>query len=150
MPKENKKEERKKERESETEPTTSNNNHEVLTERTACELAGESSTVADVSPPKDEKKYKWQGDIIRLTPEDFDRWKNSFPNVQLTAELAALDPWLAKQPEEKRRDWFMIVASALAKKQKENARQGTAASDGDESAADYGRHASGRRRVGQG
>jgi hypothetical protein len=72
-------------------------------------------------PPKQKpekptaSRYRWQGDIIRLTERDFDRWRDSFSALDLAAELASLDAWLSSPDatDQHRKGWFHVVAGAL-------------------------------------
>ena len=85
-------------------------------------LEKESSPAAADPPPSEEPspkptatRYRWNGNIIRLTEKDFDRWQQSFSSLDLPAELESLDAWLGS-PEataQHRKGWFHVVAGAL-------------------------------------
>lgn len=59
-------------------------------------------------------KYEFESGVIRLNKRDFDRWKASFSNLDLRAELIGLTQWAADQ-----RDWFFAISGALAKRNRE-------------------------------
>lgn len=61
-------------------------------------------------PP--EKKYTFEGEVIKLTQKDYDRWKLAYPDLNLYAELLVRDKYLAGlEPNDKaRQNWFMSTA----------------------------------------
>lgn len=63
-------------------------------------------------------QYEWEGQIIRLKPKDFRQWSTSFPYVDLRAELASADAWLASDDatDAQRKKWFHVVAALLRKR----------------------------------
>lgn len=63
-------------------------------------------------------RYAFEGNVIKLTERDFNRWKASFGKLDVPAELEGLDSWLVDHPE-KQKSWFNVVSGALAKKQRE-------------------------------
>lgn len=75
----------------------------------------EDTAPAPADAPPTASKYRWQGDIIRLTEKDFDRWASSFRAIDLPAELASLDAWLSSRDatDQHRRGWFHVTAGAL-------------------------------------
>lgn len=73
----------------------------------------------------------WSGRIVRLTRRDFDKWRASYPNVDMEAELQAADDYYAdKDPKN---GWFFAVSNWL--KRANNQAKGGA---GGEGAADDG------------
>ena len=68
-------------------------------------------------------KYRWEGDVIRLTEKDFGRWEQSFGALDLPCQLASLDAYLAspESSDAERQRWFHFVAGAL-KNRNEDAR----------------------------
>lgn len=58
--------------------------------------------------------YFFEEGVIRLTEADYNKWVKAFPLLSLQAELIALAPWAAKQP-----NWYMAISGALAKRQRE-------------------------------
>jgi len=59
--------------------------------------------------------YAYESGIIKLRQKDLDRWKQAFPEIGLMAELEALAGW----DKLNGKNWFMAVANALAKKNRE-------------------------------
>jgi len=64
--------------------------------------------------------YLFEGRVIKLREDDFNRWRDNFfsGNEDLfRAELVRRDDWLATEaPAEQRRRWFMSTSSDLANK----------------------------------
>ena len=61
--------------------------------------------------------YAFEGAVIRLNQQDFDKWVGTFSAIpDLNAELTSLDAWLSGQPPDQRKRWFHVAAGALAKK----------------------------------
>lgn len=65
--------------------------------------------------PSSNGKYRWAGEVIRLTERDFNRWQDSFRAIDLPCQLASLDAYLASAEagEHERKRWFQLVAGAL-------------------------------------
>jgi hypothetical protein len=64
--------------------------------------------------------YAFFGRVVRLKPQDLDRWRIAFSAIpDIMAELYALDAWLDGQPEAKRKGWFHVVAGSLNRKHQE-------------------------------
>lgn len=59
--------------------------------------------------------YYYNGRTIKLTKEDYDRWQNNYPNINLAKELPSLDDFYT---EAKERKWFIRCSQALANKNK--------------------------------
>jgi len=57
------------------------------------------------------KEYKWKGNTIKLTEKDYEKWKKSFKNIDIDAELQALDDFYTSQNVA---DWFIRCSKALA------------------------------------
>lgn len=71
---------------------------------------------------KEENKgggFAFLGRVIRLTPEDLERWQRGYPNLDIPALLQSRDDWLASQDTEAQRRWFMSTSNWLARKQAE-------------------------------
>jgi len=58
--------------------------------------------------------YKFKGKIVRLTHEDYKKWKEAYPSVSLLAELNHWDRIMLKMPLEQK-DWFHIVSAGIRK-----------------------------------
>lgn len=71
--------------------------------------------------PEKQKKYAFSGRTIRLTQQDFDRWKESYHAIKdLRAELQAIDDWFELNvPEAQRGNWFVRVSNNLRRKHDE-------------------------------
>lgn len=72
-------------------------------------------------PPKEEKteplkKYVFEGHVVKLIEQDFTKWKQAYPLVDLRLLLANFDDWVKDQGEEVRKNWFMRCSNYLAKK----------------------------------
>ena len=61
------------------------------------------------------ERYEFESGVIRLSSEDFKKWKGSFSFLDLKAELLSLTPWANEQGEK----WFFAVSAALAKRNRE-------------------------------
>lgn len=59
-------------------------------------------------------KYFFESGVIRLSEKDFRKWRESFSNLDLRAELIGLAQWAEQQ-----KDWFFAVSGALAKRNRE-------------------------------
>jgi hypothetical protein len=71
----------------------------------------EGSFTAPAAPSPDGEGYAWSGRIIRLSRRDYDRWRESYPNVEIDAELQAADDYYAdKAPKN---GWFFAVSNWL-------------------------------------
>ena len=76
------------------------------------------------------KEYAFQGNVIRLTAPDLERWAKTYHAIpDMRAELASLDAWLRNQPEAKRRNWFQSVSGCLNRKHQEMIASRTATSN---------------------
>lgn len=62
---------------------------------------------------KEQENYAFSGSVVRLTEKDFDRWRKAYPNLNLTAELQALDDYYSSNGVT---DWFSRASAALAKR----------------------------------
>jgi len=59
--------------------------------------------------------YAFEGRIIRLKHVDLDRWRTSFPDVDVQAQLQSRDDWLATEADEAtRKKWFVSTSNQLA------------------------------------
>jgi predicted nucleic acid-binding Zn-ribbon protein len=66
--------------------------------------------------------YAFVGNVIRLKPDQFDRWRRSFPDLDLTARLQQRDDWLANDADDRtKKKWFIPTSNWLAKLQQEAA-----------------------------
>lgn len=64
--------------------------------------------------------YVFSGKTIRLTSEDFDRWKTAYHAIpDLCAELTSIDDWLDTVDEAVRKRWFHSVSKMLGRKHSE-------------------------------
>lgn len=62
--------------------------------------------------------YRFSGRVIKLLPDAFDRWANSYPLLDLPALLQSRDDWLADEaPIDQRKKWFNSTSNWLASKQ---------------------------------
>lgn len=71
---------------------------------------------------KPPSSYAFEGIVIRLKADQFDRWRKAFPDLSLMAKLQQRDDWLANEADEKlRRKWFIPTSNWLAKEQQKAA-----------------------------
>ena len=71
--------------------------------------------------------YAFDGETVRLTQRDFDRWCKSYGVTPdwLTAELQSIDDWYRDKPGEVRKKWF-FQTSAMIKKSSQTVQRQTA------------------------
>lgn len=86
-------------------------------------------------PPK--KRYAFEGKIIKLTQEDFDRWKNAYPQLNLYAELLQRDSWLSEQPPNEQKRWYMSTPQFFIKQNERRKQQNQANDNGEQLWEDY-------------
>lgn len=86
-------------------------------------------------PPS--KKYAFEGKIIKLTQEDFDRWKNAYPQLNLYAELLQRDSWLSEQPPNEQKRWYMSTPQFFIKQNERRKQQNQANDNGEQLWEDY-------------
>ena len=59
--------------------------------------------------------YAFDGTVIRLKERDFTKWAEAFQAIpDLRASLQNRDDWLANQPEDDQRHWFISTSNWLA------------------------------------
>ena len=88
--------------------------------------AGDPGTVVPPNSTKNNTKnnYTFVGKIIRLTQENFDTWAKAYSNIDLGAQLQALDDYYDRNlTGGDRKKWYERCSQALAKKN-ERARAG--------------------------
>lgn len=70
----------------------------------------ERVTAADAA-----RRYAFEGRVIRLLPDQFDKWQSAYPAIDLLAVLQARDDWLDREADEKLRTrWFIPTSNYLA------------------------------------
>jgi len=60
------------------------------------------------------KKYKFEGNVIKLNERDFNRWKAAYTHIDLVSELTALDDFYSQEKDVGK--WFIRTSTALANK----------------------------------
>ncbi len=81
--------------------------------------SGDPGTVVPPNVTKNDTKndYTFAGKIIRLTQASFDTWAKAYPNIDLGAQLQALDDYYDNHlTGGDRNKWFARCSQALAKK----------------------------------
>ncbi len=81
--------------------------------------AGDPGTVVPPNSTKNNTKnnYTFAGKIIRLTQANFNTWAKAYPNIDLGAQLQALDDYYDNHlTGGDRNKWFARCSQALAKK----------------------------------
>lgn len=63
---------------------------------------------------KKDKSYSYIGQVIKLTDEDFKKWKELYSNIDLFKNLNEIDDWLAKNNADK--NWYFRVQKNLQKR----------------------------------
>lgn len=64
--------------------------------------------------------YAFVGNVVRLKPDQFDKWRQAFPDLDLTARLQQRDDWLSSSADEPtKKKWFIATSNWLAKLQSE-------------------------------
>ncbi|HBY86431.1 MAG TPA: hypothetical protein DEO86_11195 [Colwellia sp.] len=63
------------------------------------------------------KKYKFNGKVIKLTEDDYNRWEKAYKNIpNLQAHLFSRDAWFDKEAEyAHKKRWYLSTVSFLAK-----------------------------------
>lgn len=61
------------------------------------------------------KKYAFEGKVIKLTQKDFDNWLKAYPDLNLYAECLQRDNYLAEQPPDEQKRWFISTAAFFIK-----------------------------------
>ena len=59
------------------------------------------------------KTFHWQG----ILPEDIDRWKETFPAVDVEQELREMELWAAANPAKRKSNWFRFITNWLSREQ---------------------------------
>lgn len=68
-----------------------------------------------VTAPNGARRYAFEGSVIRLLPEQFDKWRAAFPDLDLPAVLQSRDDWLEREADEQlRKRWFVPTSNYLA------------------------------------
>jgi hypothetical protein len=64
------------------------------------------------------KDYAFDGQVIRLTHVDYERWLKHYPDLDLAAELQTRDDWLARECDAAtQKRWFQSTSRHLANRQ---------------------------------
>ena len=94
--------------------------HGGLTEGSLPERKGTGKGKEEVRADARSSDYAFEGDVIRLSQSDFDKWTGAFSNLNLKAELLARDIWLANDASaEDRKRWFISTSKYLANRNAE-------------------------------
>lgn len=98
------------------------------------------SLLPPAEPPP--SKYAWEGSIIRLTAEHFEKWQRMCPDLDLRLELQVRDDWLTSPEATKdhRDRWFITTSNHLGTRQRK------AAAEKAEAAKSRSRHGEANRR----
>ena len=96
------------------ETETRNGNKKQETENIIPPSEDKSSSVG-IDSAAAPKKYAFEGKVIRLAQKDFDNWQKAYPDLNLYAECLQRDNWLAEQPPDEQKRWFVSTASYFIK-----------------------------------
>ncbi len=69
------------------------------------------------------RQYAFEGQVVKLSQKDFDNWQRAYPELNLRAELMMRDQWLARQPEDVRKRWFISTQQYFLKQNEFRKRQ---------------------------
>ena len=112
------------------ETETRNGNKKQETEINIPPSENKFSSVGISSAPA-AKKYAFEGKVIKLTQKDFDNWQKAYPDLNLYAECLQRDNYLAEQPPDEQKRWFLST-SAFFIKQNERRKAQNANNDQEE------------------
>jgi|TARA_R100001244_G_scaffold13417_3_gene15178 hypothetical protein len=64
-----------------------------------------------------QKRYAFEGKVVRLVQRDYDRWLKTFKNIpNLDAVLMSRDVWLSQEADDSaRKTWFISTVNYLVK-----------------------------------
>lgn len=88
--------------------------------------SGSIGTCVPQIKPEAQKTYAFEGNVIKLNEKDFNSWQKAYPDLNLYAELLQRDKYLAAQPPDEQKRWFLstskffIKQNALRKAQNSN------------------------------
>lgn len=88
--------------------------------------SGSVGTCVPQIEPEAQKTYAFEGNVIKLNEKDFNSWQKAYPDLNLYAELLQRDKYLATQPPDEQKRWFLstskffIKQNALRKAQNSN------------------------------
>ena len=73
------------------------------------------------APERGVGKYAFEGEILRLSAEHFQKWVEAYPSLDLRGELTARDAWLASEraTDDDRKNWFISTSKYLANRSME-------------------------------
>lgn len=92
--------------------------------KTVTETPSETETETEQKKEAPSGAYAFVGKVVRLKPDQFERWRTAFPDIDLTARLQQRDDWLATEADERtRKNWFIPTSNWLAKLQGEASRE---------------------------
>lgn len=57
--------------------------------------------------------YAFAGKVVRLNKEDFEAWEKAYSYLDLVPELQSRDDWLAAQPPDVQKGWFITTSNYL-------------------------------------
>lgn len=65
-------------------------------------------------------RYAFEGQTVRLTVEDFDRWSAAYPLLDdIRDQLQRIDEWWGRQDDAARKNWFSRTSGMLRKRNSE-------------------------------
>ena len=79
---------------------------------TEIETETEKEGYSEKSP---NKRYAFEGKIIKLKQKDFDEWQKAYPDLNLRGELLQRDIWLQQQPAAEQKRWFISTSQFFIK-----------------------------------
>ena len=81
-----------------------------------------SKTIKDLSP---HRRIRFEPRTLRfagILPEDVDRWKETFPAVDVEQEIREMELWAAANPEKRKSNWFRFIGNWLSRDQERGGR----------------------------
>lgn len=82
-------------------------------------------------------KYAYENGIIKLKAADLERWRKSFPNINIEGAMENLVGWVTEEAG-KGKNWFLALAGALGKRDQEAAERKIAAATPKPAVAGHG------------
>ena len=89
-----------------------------IREKSSSDKSSEDLNLSACADEKNEKKpktasYAFAGKVVRLNKEDFEAWEKAYSYLDLVPELQSRDDWLAAQPPDVQKGWFVTTSNYL-------------------------------------
>lgn len=114
-----------------------NNNTIIKTEKREERDKKDKRDCADAPSKPEVKNYAFEGKVIRLNQKDFDNWQKAYPDLNLYAECLQRDAYLAKQPPDEQKRWYVSTSAYFIKQNERRKLQNREFGDEQESDEDW-------------